>query len=138
MAFIKVSELSGVALDYAVALCEGLPLKFDPMGFKSGTVSGPWVWDERKGFNKAVYQRIGGEYSPSTNGSQGGQLIEDHKIISQIDRAHSMREPWRCALSINPYDLYSGETNLQAAMRCYVASVKGESIEIPDKLLRAA
>lgn len=38
--FQEVSDLGGVALDWAVATCEKLPIKFDPMGFGIGPNGG--------------------------------------------------------------------------------------------------
>lgn len=102
---VQVSELDGVALDWAVAKCEKLPIKLDPMGFGSGENGGFWIWDDAP---KGVMTQIGVGYSPSKKWEQGGPLIEREKITLS----------WP-----NP---------LAAAMRCYVAKKLGNAIQIPD------
>ncbi len=102
---VQVSDLDGVALDWAVATCEKLPIKFDPMGFGIGPNGGFWIWDDSP---KGVMTQIGIGYSPSQKWDQGGPLIEREEI--------NLSWP-------NP---------LVAAMRCYVAKTLGDVIQIPD------
>lgn len=108
---VKVSELSGNALDWAVAKCEGDDLEY-------GLTD-----DERY----------------STNWAQGGPIIEREEIDTTFARPY-----WYAYMSerseIMPYDTDQqicetfGDTLLQAAMRCYVASKMGEEVEVPDEL----
>lgn len=74
MALVEVhtSDLSSPALDWLMATIEDLPILHDPMGFKSGSEAGYWVWDEKI---NGVQAKIGREYSPSTHWSQLGPLI---------------------------------------------------------------
>ena len=96
---VKTSELSGVALDWAVAYIE---------------------------FN--------GEYRPialpkySTDWSQGGPIIE--REISRLEDLGD--EGWEAmGFGFVGY----GYTPLIAAMRCYVASKRGDVVDIPNELV---
>jgi hypothetical protein len=101
---IKTSELIGFALDWAVAKCEGL-LHDD------GTVSDYW--------------------QPSELWEQGGPIIERDGIniiqsgswFAEMDADHSGGVIYA-----------EGGTPLIAAMRCYVASKRGDEVEIPENL----
>jgi len=69
-------------------------------------------------------------YTPSTDWSQGGPIIEREGIGVG---------PAGCARKWNPvteqYDQFTGPTPLIAAMRCYVASKLGDDVNIPEELL---
>jgi hypothetical protein len=87
MVSVKISELSGRALDYVVAQREGRTIRRDPMGFHDRSY---WVWEEVPSglggvlIQKSVYMKIGptGEkrYSPSTDWSLAGPIIERESI----------------------------------------------------------
>ena len=117
MKTIKVFELTGAALDWAVAKCEGIGI--GPRGF-------------------VVYYHEGepAMWQPSTDWSQGGPIIEREGInlVYQGD-AHD----WNASLwdyAEQDWHLHTeGPTPLIAAMRCYVASKLGDSVEIPEELL---
>jgi hypothetical protein len=66
-------------------------------------------------------------YCPSTNWQQGGEIIE--REIKTLEREHG---GW-FARSQQGYT-ETGKTPLIAAMRCYVASKLGDSVEIPSEL----
>jgi hypothetical protein len=112
---IKTSELTGAALDWAVAECAGLITRchvwfIGQQGFVHDDAGIPVI------------------YSPSTNWAQGGPIIEREKI-----RLEPCVEPdgwggWMGRAS------WYGETPLIAAMRCYVASKLGYEVEVPDEL----
>ena len=103
---MRTSELTGAALDWAVAKCEGYRLDLVPEG----------------------------SYSPSTDWSQGGPIIE-REIITLI---HPRWDGW----TAHKYDdriedesyTIDGPTPLIAAMRCYVASKLGDEVAIPNEL----
>jgi|APGre2960657373_1045057.scaffolds.fasta_scaffold01063_10 hypothetical protein len=105
---IKTSELTGAALDWAVAKCEG---HTDGKDFA-------WYYDRRNTFNF------------STNWAQGGPIIEREKITLRIwddeDYVHAYIDTGK--------DWFEGPTPLIAAMRCYVASKLGDNIDIPEEL----
>ena len=128
---IKTAELTGAALDWAVAKCKGIT-SID----KSG---GVWVpMPKEPHFNE--------EYSPSTNWSQGGPIIEREEIELRPIYAEGKLFAWNAAGHDLEYD-ESGEyidgsdhnsygpTPLIAAMRCYVASKLGDEVEMPDQLM---
>jgi len=110
---MKTSELTGAALDWAVAKCEGITIPTD-----------------------AIIRQVEGairSYSPSTDWAQGGPIIERENISVIHDEC--AEEHW-VAQTIN--DIYGdGPTPLIAAMRCYVASKLGDEVDVPDELINA-
>jgi hypothetical protein len=121
---MKTSELTGVALDWAVAKCEGevTDLIFDGItwGFK--------LDGELKVLSKGWAQSM--IYLPSTNWSQGGPIIERELIETTRGGAYA-EHFWKATRnSITAY----GPTPLIAAMRCYVASKLGGEVDIPEEL----
>lgn len=120
---MKVSELTGSALDLAVAKCEGAEVKPNTHPFDKSLII---KWPNRASWDDFC------DYSPSTDWSQGGPIIERAGIsIDKIDAMH-----W-AAVSGKRGWLY-GDTPLIAAMRCYVSSKFGDEIEIPMELLKSA
>ena len=145
---LKVSELSGAALDYAVALAEDRKI-----------TKGSWIEDfttTRMGYlievGKGMYQKIGDGYSPTGNWDQAGPIIDAHpEMIFWINHEAINKlgygkpgELQACAMTVegNPNfshgrvstNPYYGVDKRTAAMRCYVANKLGESIEIPEEL----
>jgi hypothetical protein len=107
---MKTSELTGAALDWAVAKCEGENVT--PLPGLSVQSSASW----------AMY---------STNWSQGGPIIEREELC--IDKV--ARENWcACVRSVKNSPWLYGPTPLIAAMRCYVASKLGDTVDIPEEL----
>ena len=106
---MNTSELTGAALDWAVAKCEG------------------------KFFAEAG-EKFKPAYSPSTNWAQGGPLIEREKISTNSDYNGAHTDPW-VAETYSGGTQLAGPTPLIAAMRCYVASKLGETVDIPEELL---
>lgn len=136
---MRTSDLKGAALDWAVAKCEGLPLKLDPMGFRKDAPAtmqaGWWVWDG-EGQNQVIGHRKirrGQEegYSPSTDWAQGGPIIERELIGLEFDGAENFKW-WGYDPKADNY--VHGETPLIAAMRCYVTSKLGEFVDVPEEL----
>jgi len=109
---IKTSELTGPALDWAVAKCEGVDSEAARL-----------FHDE-------------GYYNYSTDWAQGGPIIEREEIELTFDRTGE-DTLWRAEM----FDLKGvsvaheyGPTPLIAAMRCYVAYKLGDEVEIPEEL----
>ena len=122
---IRTNELTGAALDWAVAKCEGL-IDQD-LVFTNGAVTKAVVVD-----GNALYDmRYGEDYDPATNWSRGGPII-DRERIALIDNRLT------CCATIYPDNNEPvcgfGPTLLIAAMRCYVASKLGDEVEIPEEL----
>ena len=103
---MKTSELSGAALDWAVAKCEGYTL------------------------NPAVRHSAWIAYS--SDWAQGGPIIGQESIQLTPDEytgtwaAFTTREG-------EPYE-YTGPTALIAAMRCFVASRLGDDVDVPKEV----
>jgi len=129
---MKTSELTGAALDWAVAVALGHKDIITDFG---------------------AYIRIGTQpagsvtFCPSTDWAQGGPIIEREKLAVWFSEAvHDengviLREPcWYCETSCTtdngdePYKCETAPTPLIAAMRCYVASKLGDEVELPEEL----
>ena len=114
---MKTNELTGAALDWAVAKCEGITEGKDSA----------WYYDRRNAYNY------------STDWAQGGPIIEREKIaltwypddkewIAGVDFQHPRFS------NVIAYEEQYGPTPLIAAMRCYVASKLGEEVDVPEEL----
>ena len=104
---IKTADLTGPALDWAVAKCEG----GDLMNF--------------------IIQHQQRCYRYSTDWSQGGPIIEREKMV--LGYLNGLP----CASTFEGHRhqrMEFGPTPLVAAMRCYVASKMGDEVEVPDAL----
>ena len=107
---MKTNALTGAALDYAVAKCEGHDMEF--------------------------FQVVDA-FMPSTDWAQGGPIIEREKI--EITKGNPLYFPEGNEKGDYYEDLwiarkYHGQTPLIAAMRCYVASKLGDKVELPEEL----
>jgi hypothetical protein len=104
---IKVSELKERALDWAVAICE------HNVGW------------EPEGEDRDFY---------STDWAQGGPIIEREKI--RLDTTWNCEDGYWSARMDTVGGWWLGDTPLIAAMRCYVVSRLGDTVEIPDELAK--
>lgn len=132
---VKTRDLDGIALDWAVARCEGRTVKLDPMGFGSSVPDGgPWIWENSEsGHLKSCYWRIGAGYSPSTIWAQGGPIIQRDRINVVYSDPCKRWEAWY-TVDGNPIHQYDGATPLVAAMRAYVGFTLGGEVDIPEEL----
>ena len=118
---MKTSELTGAALDWVVAKCEG------------NTFAGDYPHLLSAGFRPPKY---------STDWAQGGPIIEREEInllkrddnpwygyAYRFGKHKKMRGQRGCEIF-----RATGQTPLTAAMRCYVASKLGDEVEIPEEL----
>jgi hypothetical protein len=127
MKTIKTSELTGAALDWAVAKCEGDDVAELSEGGSYMVVPGATYWNEEgEGFPV--------EYSPSTSWAQGGPIIEREHISIESTRVGGLGDRWM-ASAMYEYCTEFSDKPLIAAMRCYVASKLGDNVEIPEELL---
>jgi hypothetical protein len=120
---VKTSELTGAALDWAVAKCEGIELYAGPRD-RNPAYKANWV-----------RRKHGDLYLPSTDWAQGGPIIERERI-SVGDQTHIEGQPTDSACyATNRKGAYGlGPKPLTAAMRCYVASELGDEVDVPDEL----
>ena len=116
---MKTSELTGAALDWAVAQIEKPRLS------------------QSFARKNAVVLTHGGLYAPTINWAQGGPIIERESI--------GLRGPsikgnlWAAFIDLSgtsqgPQHRHTGSTPLIAAMRCYVASKLGDDVDVPEEL----
>ena len=114
---MKTSELTGAALDWAVANCEGAEnLRENPHRF-----------DRRLIVKLAGRNAFMNNLRFSTNWAQGGPIIEREGLTI----THQSTQ-WAAQTDD---DLFAyGETPLIAAMRCYVASKLGDEVDVPNEL----
>ena len=124
---IKTADLIGSALDWAVAVVEGL------------TEENAWTTVE---IFKAA--RAGGLYWYSTDWNAAGPLIERDCIGLEKHRLEGQRQWAACDwhpvvvqghTCLERSKFAYGPTQLIAAMRAVVASHLGDEIEIPEELL---
>jgi len=119
---IKTEELTGAALDWAVAKCEGTT------DFRFDTVATYWVTLDGK--DRALSKGWAQSFNPSTDWSQGGPIIEREKIDLIACDAD-----WEAQQNASlPMTAVEGATPLIAAMRCFVTSKLGDLVEVPDEL----
>ena len=118
---IKTSELTGVALDWAVAKCEGVA------AMRCGAGASAYLAYVPK---RTAYKK----YAPSTNWAQGGPIIE-RMMLNEGLVLRCWVERQVCEASLDfPHKFSIGPTPLTAAMRCYAASKLGDEIDVPDTL----
>ena len=121
---LEASSLEGTALDWAVAKCEGLAFEWDE--------GAAWVYPpEFNGYVAALKGHKANSlfysFSPSTNWSQGGPIIDRERLFLRY-----WTNSWRAETY---FWIMYGPTPLIAAMRCYVASKLGDDVEIPEELI---
>jgi hypothetical protein len=124
---MKTAELQGAALDLAVAKAEGAT------DFWYDTVATYWV--KLDGKDRALRYGWAQSYLPSTDWAQGGPIIEREGIDLIYERnsdGHIVQIWARIGEDAPPE--YFGQTGLIAAMRCYVASKMGDTVDIPKEL----
>ena len=112
---IKTCELTGAALDLAVAIAVG---RTDVRVDEDGELVGQH------------------EFDYYTDWAQGGPIIEREKI--DVDFCH-FTGPWFACIGGKTHDVPErarayGPTMLIAAMRCFVASKLGDEVEVPEEL----
>lgn len=120
MKTIRTAEAVGAALDWMVAKADTNLYPVGDIRLLDGKLlsinAGDYEYSDR-------WQ----QYSPSTDWAQGGPIIEQEKITIS-----DSLDSW--AAGYNGTLRYFGPTPLIAAMRCFVASELGETVEVPEEL----
>lgn len=121
---VKTSELTGAALDWAVAICSGTSVNLN-------LAPKPPVMHLR-GFKASK----GSRWIPSQKWSQGGPIIEREKLTLIWTPKSGFWSAYELQATTENYKdrKQNGDTPLIAAMRCYVASKLGNEIDIPEEL----
>lgn len=126
---MKTSELTGAALDAAVAICEGHRLNGPYTAF-----DGAFCLQEADGSDGDVCPAY------STDRTQGGSIIDREDISTVLlygttwgATTYNVRD---IVLDRNEAHYQGiGPTRLIAAMRCFVASKFGDEVELPKELI---
>lgn len=156
MTTITVSKASGVTLDLLVAMadtrCSGLTFRKikdvlcgcdgDGAGGVCIFIVGPAFRDQMKARTTLSLQHAS-VYCPTHDWSQGGPIIEkEHIRLSVNDDGQWWAETRLYAdgrkaftTSFDKAVIGQGLTPLIAAMRCFVASKLGDTVEVPEELL---
>ena len=127
---MKTNELTGAALDWAVARCEALGTNL--LRVSAGRV-----------FIKDCNTLIPCHFS--TDWSQGGPIIEREELSIEpqytagglecwVAYGHNLRYTEQGNYIQGSDNRQYAPTPLIAAMRCYVASKLGDTIDIPEEL----
>ena len=134
---MKTNELTGHALNWAVAMAEGdkvyrprlgRPSNWDKEAYLADGSDDRWVVRVQ---NPKVAHFVDWTYNPSGDWMQGGPIIEREKLD-----VFCSGNVWDASTGDrHPNVIKSGTTPLVAAMRCYVASKLGDEVEIPAELL---
>ena len=112
---IKTSELTGAALDWAVAKCENSDTSIEHFV----AMHSHYAYDH-------------GTFDYSTKWAQGGPIIESNEIeLKSIEEG-----VWQASNLFDDMEWHHfvGYSPLIAAMRCHVAHRLGEEVEIPKEL----
>ena len=151
---VKIVDLTGAALDWAVAQIEVAEKRLIVgVVWGKGSVKADGYWQELPNGRRYSYVlrpvhsywvkrcedypfgRDTDIWSPSTDYSQGGPIIDREKI--------SIRQ-WTNVPVVHAYMPVDGaewssdaKSPLVAAMRCYVMSKLGDEVDVPDELLKA-
>lgn len=112
---MKVSELSGEALDYWVARAEGIEHPRALREMAPGFVMVPYESEDDQG--PITHYRA---FEPSSNWSDGGPIIDRHRI-SIVERGDRWFADTRGASE-------TGGSPLEAAMRAFVAREFGDEV----------
>lgn len=143
---IDTTELTGAALDWAVAKCEGDEFVAEPgvngigMEYEATRYSTDWAQAgpiiEREGISVI---RCEDESMPDAEGFWCGKY--EPRWAAVIGDRHRPSETygpqgdhWGDNYEVDG-DAVIGPTSLIAAMRCYVASKLGDEVGIPDELI---
>lgn len=133
---IKTCELTGPALDWAVAQAEGHRVSLSRNWYQ-GQAEEPFSMKVswcRDGMVDSVHWWAGQRFSPSTDWSQGGQIIEKEQINLTFCAGF-----WRATRDDRPasgeHAEEDGPTVLIAAMRCFASSRLGDEVDVPGEML---
>ncbi|NVL49831.1 DUF2591 domain-containing protein [Pseudomonas syringae pv. actinidiae] len=146
---VKIEDLLGKALDWALATIEGLPICHDPMAFGNNANGGYWVWEKKPmgvklkiGPHRAPASReAAAHYSPSTNWNQLGPLLLSYPIV--LGNHESGKEDGKfwgsahCFISGTSFDTTRGM--MVAACRAMVAfKLEALVMMVPSSLVQTA
>lgn len=134
---VKTSDLTGPALDWAVAKAEGWRSATHGLLCRSNPMD-----------DGALEHIDMAAYTPSTDWADGGPIIE-RECIRLDTNDHPDLWPWvankvirwekREDEEMGDWPVYAeggADTPLVAAMRCFVASRLGDEVDVPEELCK--
>lgn len=125
MTTINTSDLTGSALDWAVDYAN----TGKPLAVRHSKAGDSWMF-----FHGAIpYEQ--GPAKFSTDPSQGHPIIEREGIATIPGIRGSEGDGWTAWKRHDEDAEFEGPTALIAAMRCFVASHLGETVDVPHELL---
>ena len=130
-----VQDLTGIALNYAVALAAGYLIPTDFRGDTRLIIRGRTIFDVYSPINEYTCEHD--EWEPSSNWTQGGPIMDQMHGLETKQWLESKPDT-RCEVGLHNYEgdwVEFGPTLLIAVMRVYVASKLGATVEIPDELV---
>lgn len=116
---IKVSEARGPALDWLVAKCEGKGLCVSRPDLLALNIVVPLPYSSDWAYGGPIIAREVIELS-GPNGRRRAKLYWSRQAMGSQHKE---------------YHLQAAKTDLIAAMRCYVSSKLGDTVEVPEELL---
>lgn len=131
---MKTSDLTGAALDWAVAKCEGYRDANNPEEHTELEEALCWHnWDMMRNPGVAAKHLVDLGYS--TSWDKGGPIIEREMLAPEplLDTNCALIK-WRCRNWKGDGSDFCGPTPLIAAMRCFVASKLGDEVDVPEEL----
>lgn len=142
---MKTSELTGAALDWAVAKCEGEDYSpvptFSGLGFEYPATNYSTDWAQGGPIierEKISIIRLEDDSVTDDNGDYCGRIPVYGAVIGEYFEEDQLRssygEAWGEIIYIGYELVTKGQTPLMAAMRCYVASRLGDDIDLPEEL----
>ena len=143
MAKVKTGELTGAALDWAVAISKGIPAE-ELYIQKWGSRLPPSIYRR----NRDEDGNLDGSYTSgpdllfSRKWEAGGPIIQREGISTRLN--HKQAQLWEAYIWLptqhdqseadsNSYTAF-GMTPLIAAMRCFCCSKLGDVVDIPEEL----
>lgn len=123
MPLTKTSTLTSAALDWAVAIAEGVPnIEYSVDGHAH------W-WCFHHDSDEGGYV----DYRPTIDWTIAGPIIERERIA--LNPSGIVGGGWNGSTEWGDQDGFDGDTALIAAMRAHVASKLGAEVDIPASLL---
>lgn len=117
---VKTAELSGAALDWAVAKAEGWRVEVTANGLISNV--------DKYGNHVAWVE-------PSSTWSQGGPLIEKYRVDLSAPPSDSSAAGWDARRDDGELSWINAPTALIAACRAIVAAKLGDVVQVPAELV---
>jgi hypothetical protein len=138
---VKVCDATPVQLNWMVAMAEGdrvyrprigRPSDWDREAYLRDGSDNRWVVRVQ---NPKVAHYVDWTYCPSRNWMEGGPIIEREGINLDNYAKNPNWSAWTPAPERDSGEAQAyGPTPLIAAMRCYVASKLGDTVDVPEEL----